>query len=126
MYFKDVEPKLRSCITKGIRDSFKRCNKYKAILKENRVEKPRYKVDGALSKKPSVFYKCSDCKELVKSTEIQVDHIQPVIPLNGNLAEMTLNEYALRVFKSKCQLLCTVCHKLKSKSENSQRRKFKK
>lgn len=126
MLFKEIEPNLRGCITKGIRDSFKRSTKYQNILKSKRIEQVRYKKDGTPSKMPQVFYKCDQCSKLNKSTSVQVDHIKPVVPLNKALGDMSLNDYGYRVFNLDCQLLCTTCHKSKTKIENSQRRKHKK
>ena len=121
MLFKEIDSKLRGCITKGIRDSFQRSQKYKDIRNKSRVETPKYKKDGSLSKKLDVSYICNDCKELVK--KVHVDHIEPVIPIDRKLANLDLNEYALRVHNLPCQVLCETCHKLKSKLENKQRKK---
>lgn len=121
MYFKEIDSKLRGCITKGIRDSFQRSNKYKDIKKASRVETPKFKKDGTPSKKPDVSHLCNECNELSK--KVHVDHIDPVVPLDKKLADMNLNEYANRVHNLPCQVLCEPCHKLKSKNENKLRKK---
>lgn len=123
MYFSEIDKNITRYITQGIRKAFKLSDKHKSIQLAARVEKPKYNKDGKLSKKPSVYYRCNECKGLAKSTNINVDHIEPVIPLNKKLNEMTINEYTSRVLNLACQLLCKPCHKSKSKIENSQRKK---
>lgn len=123
MKFSEIDPKITRYITQGIRKAFKLSEKHKQVQLASRVEKPKYKKDGTLSKKPSVYFRCADCNGLAKGTNINVDHIEPVIPLNSCLNDMTVDEYTERVLTLDCQLLCKPCHKLKSKSENSQRKK---
>ena len=121
MFFKEIEPKLRGLITKGIRDAFSRSIKYKECLQKTRIEIPKKNKDGSTSKRPSVFYKCNSCKELVNSSNYHVDHITPVVPLKSSLSEMDLNKYAFNVNNLSIQVLCKPCHKLKTKQENAKR-----
>ena len=100
----------------------------KEVLMAARIEKPKYKKDGTRAKKDSVFYTCNSCGKLIKSTEIQVDHIEPVIPVNMAAIDLSWEEVEARLFcdKSNLQVLCKKCHKIKSTEENKLRRENKK
>lgn len=126
MKFNQIPSRQRGLITQGIRESFKRSDKYKQCLTDARVEKPRYKKDGGLAKVPNVYFTCNECTGLFKQPEIQIDHVKPVIEVIENLADFTLDEYAYRVFDGDIQVLCKECHSIKSKSENKERRLYKK
>ena len=126
MKFSQIPSRQRGLITKGIRDSFKRDARYKRCLTNARIEVPRYKKDGGLMKVPNVYFTCNHCSRQGKQGEIQVDHIEPVIRTDEILADFTLDEYASRVFNGQVQALCKDCHTVKSKSENKDRRAFKK
>ena len=52
-------------------------------LNESRQEFPRYKKDGSRHKKNWVKRQCEVCSQWVSSTQIAVDHIDPVVPLGG-------------------------------------------
>lgn len=125
MLFKEIDIKCRNVILKGIRDAFKRSDRYNQALKGARTELPRYKQDGTRAKVNQVFFKCEHCLELHKRDNVQVDHIEPVIPINNKLVDFTIHQIFERIFKSTLQVLCTPCHKIKSKQENSDRAKFR-
>jgi len=73
--------------------------------------------------------KCQVCQEFFPKKDLHVDHIDPVVPLEGipdlDNGLPDLNTYAARVFFNKCQAICIGCHKLKTRIENEQRRKIK-
>lgn len=120
MYFKELPKKAVSQIKAGIRKGFKYTVAGR-FLQKARVELPRKTKTGKISVVPHVFYRCAKCLELWKEKEVQVDHIDPVVPVDKPESEMTIGEYAYRVFKNECQVLCKPCHKEKSKKENKQR-----
>jgi 5-methylcytosine-specific restriction endonuclease McrA len=70
-------------------------------------------------------YECSQCKEIVGQKEIQIDHIDPVIGVEG---WVDWNTYIERLFveESQLQAICKKCHTEKSNAENSVRREAKK
>lgn len=67
------------------------------------------------------FYKCACCTEEFTLKEIEVDHIEPVIPETGF---NTWDEFIERLFcpAENLQVLCKTCHKKKSKEENNKRK----
>lgn len=90
----------------------------------------RYKKNGDRHKVDSVYYACDCCgKSDLKDADVQVDHIEPVIPVNIPTEHVCWNdiiEKRLFVSEDKLQLLCKPCHKEKTKEENRLRREWKK
>ena len=70
-------------------------------------------------------YECAMCGLLFRNKEINLDHVNPVVPIEGT---EDLNELAVRMlcYEDGWQVLCKSCHKDKSNEENEQRRKHKK
>lgn len=64
-------------------------------------------------------YECAICKQHVKSKDTQVDHVLPVKDVRP--VEQTLDETADRMFvdEKMFQVLCVICHKSKTKIENT-------
>jgi len=127
----------RSRIKGAIRRSFRLSPQMKEVLKAARVElPPALKKDGTPGKKPQVRYKCAMCNGLFSQKNVNVDHIEPVIPLHKNEAEMSYDELVRGVFcdKNNLQVVCSTslknnnglwsCHKKKSDEENFIRRKL--
>jgi 5-methylcytosine-specific restriction endonuclease McrA len=76
--------------------------------------------------KTKYLYKCANCGKLGKDKEIVMDHIYPVVDLT--LKEWDWNSYINRMFcgVDDFQALCKICHDIKTKEENSERRQNKK
>ena len=74
-------------------------------------------------------YRCEGCQKLFKSKDVVLDHIDPVVPIDGYKSglEFDLNEYAVRMFceADGLQVLCAECHDKKTKDENNIRRSKK-
>ena len=71
------------------------------------------------------IYKCQMCSKIVNSKEIKIDHINPVIPIEGF---KVWDEVVERLFceEDGYQAICKDCHDLKTKKENDQRKAFRK
>ena len=71
------------------------------------------------------IYKCSLCDGEFGRKEIQVDHIEPVIPLEGWVG---WDSFIDRLYcKSEgLSILCKPCHKTKTYLENELRKDYKK
>lgn len=69
-------------------------------------------------------YKCEECRNLFKKKEIQLDHIDPVVPVTGftNLDDFT---YRLLCDASGYATICLTCHATKTKMENTARKILK-
>lgn len=86
--------------------------KYEA-LNEAKTEK---KINEK-TKRLAQHYLCAMCEEEFTSKDIQVDHIEPVVDPKKGFKDW--NTYIPRLFceKSNLQVLCTSCHKEKTKQE---------
>lgn len=87
------------------------------ILEDAKTEKKINPKTGRLAQ----MYKCASCTEEYTSKEVEVDHIDPVVPISGFISWDNVIE---RIFctADKLQVLCTTCHKKKSKIENKHRK----
>lgn len=67
---------------------------------------------------------CNICKkDEFPQNSIEVDHIDPVVPIGTHELEIPIDVYLDRTFcpLSNLQVLCKICHKVKSKQENAER-----
>lgn len=64
-------------------------------------------------------YKCKICKNGFALNEVQIDHIEKIIPNGTKQIEMSLDEYSNRLYcdVSNLQVLCKPCHKIKTNKE---------
>lgn len=112
-----TEGRLRAFIISTIRSGMRRYPpKYQAINNAKTEKKV-----NAKSGRVAMHYRCNGCnKEYVKA-EVQVDHIIPVVdPQKGFQGWDT---YIERMFcaPENLQVLCSVCHKEKTKKEKKLR-----
>jgi 5-methylcytosine-specific restriction endonuclease McrA len=71
------------------------------------------------------MYTCNMCKQIVGAKEIKIDHINPVIPIDGF---KDWDDVVKRLFceEDGFQAICKPCHDTKTKEENSKRKILKK
>ena len=111
--------RMASFIKGGLRTlSRKWPQKYEAINRAN-VGKRFDPKTG----KESYRYKCAACSNIFKSSEIQADHIEPVVSVEDGFIDW--NEYIKRLFceADNYQVLCVACHGIKTENERKQRKK---
>ena len=120
-----------SVIRGALRRAFARAPVVSEVKYETRKESPRYKKDGTLSKQKKVEYRCAMCGGWYGSGDVAVDHIDPVIPVNGERSSW--DEFIDRLFctKDNLQLVCSYkkkkfdiygkpsCHYLKTQEERT-------
>lgn len=89
--------------------------KYEALAEAFTSRKVN-KKSGKLAK----HYRCSDCEKEYTSTNVQIDHIDPVVPVTGFT---TWDSFIERLFceKEGLQVLCKDCHKKKTVAEKKLR-----
>lgn len=127
----------RNRVKGALRQSFRMSPQMWETLQRARHElPPALKKDGTPGKRPQVRYKCAICGGMFMQKYVQVDHIEPVVPLNKVEADMTYDEMAERIFcgKDNLQVVCSTpltknggkpsCHKIKSDEENFIRRNW--
>jgi 5-methylcytosine-specific restriction endonuclease McrA len=83
-------------------------------------ERNQAKIDARVGRNQ---YLCAQCKLIVGSKVVKVDHIDPVTPVTG---WVSLDDFVTRLRTGKLQILCKTCHDKKSKEENEIRRTSKK
>lgn len=115
--------KERNLVKGAIRRVFSRSDLRKSALDRAKViirslQRPRVKT----------WYQCRSCDSYCAGYEMQVDHIDPIIPTYTSLERMTWDQVVDRIWceESNLRAICLTCHKAKSKIENDERRKYKK
>lgn len=94
---------------------------------------PKYEVLNAAKRGKMVndstgrlaeHYECAHCHGVFPAKEVQVDHIESVIPLTGFIS---WDDVIKRMFcqADGLQVLCKTCHTIKSKEEGVERRRIK-
>ena len=106
-----TDPKFRSFIIATLRRASYRWFGRSEALKLARVERG--------------MYTCAMCKGVFKKKDTQLDHIQPIIDPKEGFVDW--NTYIPRLFCAPelYQVLCRVCHKSKTFTENSIRKEYK-
>ena len=86
--------------------------------------------DYADPKRPRVtkWGRCTKCNKMEPAYLLEVDHEEPVVPVDGSFEDMSIDELVDRIWCDERLLkpMCKPCHKLKSKEENKERRRLKK
>jgi 5-methylcytosine-specific restriction endonuclease McrA len=90
--------------------------KYDA-LKEAKTERRTNPASGRLAQ----FFLCARCGDEFVAKEVQVDHIEPVVPLTGFIS---WDDTIARLFceKEHLQVLCRRCHDDKTREERRARK----
>lgn len=80
--------------------------------------------------KANITSKCEGCNSLLFEKGLKVDHIEPIVPVEGwgdttRFLGINWNEYLKRMFVESdgLQGLCSDCHDDKTKLENKKRKK---
>jgi hypothetical protein len=103
------EDKELALIATSVRQIFRYSKYYKDAIEKSRVETE----EGSR-------YRCNKCKKLFRISHIQVDHINPIKPLDGSpLNKDTLLDV---IWTDKIQILDKACHQEKSTYENKVRK----
>ena len=127
----------RNRIKGAIRRAFRLSPQMKEVLQAARVElPPALKKDGTPGKRPQVRYKCAMCGKLFSQKNVNVDHIETVVPLWRHEKDMTYDEIVRGIFceKDNLQVLCCTpmkkndgkpsCHKKKTDEEKYIRKQW--
>jgi 5-methylcytosine-specific restriction endonuclease McrA len=60
-------------------------------------------------------------------SNVQVDHVIPLVPLDRSFEEMSLDEAVDRAWceEENLKIICKPCHIIKTKAENKERKRLK-
>lgn len=128
----DLTDEERRTLKGAIRRAFRQSKRMMQVLNAARVElPPALKKDGTPGARNQVRFRCAVCKQLFPGKWVNVDHIDPVVPLDRNEKDMTPNELVDRIYSdpSNLQVICSTpvknlpkgkksCHSIKSTEEN--------
>lgn len=119
-----LSPKERGLIKGCIRRVFSRSDIRRQVIESSVV--PGY--TDLSRKRVKTWCKCSECEEMIPKSYMEVDHKDPVIPLDRSLEEMSLDELVDRTWCGieNLSAICETCHDVKTKAENKERRQNKK
>lgn len=117
-----ITNKERNLIKGALRRAFSRSDLRKAVVAACIIEhsdpsRPRVKT----------WARCQKCAKPEAKSYMEVDHINPVIPVTSSLAEMSIEELVDRLWcdPANLQCLCVTCHDEKTALEASLRKKTK-
>jgi hypothetical protein len=121
----------RTRVKGAVRRVFRLSPQMKEVLQAARVElPPALKKDGTPGARKQVRYRCACCGGLFSQKHVQVDHIEPVVPLWMSEADMSYDDIVRGIIcdKSNLQVICSIplklnggkpsCHRLKTNEEN--------
>jgi len=114
-----TDGRFRSFVTSALRAASRRWPpKFKA-LKEAFVGRKTNKKTGKLA----MHYKCAKCKKHFVATDVQVDHVLPVV--DPKVGFVGWDSFIDRIFCEieNLQVLCKPCHKVKTEEEKAERKK---
>jgi ribosomal protein L44E len=114
-----TEARLKAFIVSALRGAFRKFPTKHEVLNAAYVGKKINKK----TKRTSSHYLCNHCKQEFPTSEVNVDHIYPVVSPEEGFT--TWDKFINNLFCSKddLQVLCTTCHDAKTKEENVERRK---
>lgn len=104
-------------LQQAIRQCFSR-SEYAKSIRETRKSKIKGKRGGST-------YTCDICKKNHPITNMEIHHIEEVIPVGLHYTEVLLPEFVDRVWadRDKLTYICKSCHDKITESQNIERRK---
>jgi len=115
-----TEGRRRAFITSVLRGGYRRWPPKYECLKASFTGK---KINPA-SKRMSAHYKCKKCKGDFPTSQVQVDHIKPIV--DPKIGFTNFEDFAQNLFCpiENLQVLCKECHNKKTSKENEARKKY--
>jgi 5-methylcytosine-specific restriction endonuclease McrA len=110
-----------AAIRGAMRRVFSRSPVIREVLFKVRREVPRFNKDGSRAKRDAVQYLCNICGEYAGSTQVAVDHIEPVISIIDGFVNWDTFKDRLFCDASNLQVVCDSCHNEKTQKERIRR-----
>lgn len=115
-----TEARYHSFIKSGLRSLSRKWPVKWSVLEEACVGRQVNNKTGKLAK----HYTCAECGKQFPAKDVQVDHIDPIIPLSGFVSwDETIERMLCE--KDGLQVLCSDCHKKKTLEERKQSKLIK-
>jgi len=114
-----TEGRYRSFVTSALRGAFRRWPPKFLVLKNAQAGRKINKITGKLA----MHYKCAICKKAHVLTQVQVDHIDPVVCTKNGFISWDVFIDRLYCEASNLQIVCKECHKIKCAEEKIERTK---
>lgn len=118
------KPNRKSWVIQQLRRISMRWPPRNRVYKANRRELPRkIKKDGTPFAKPNFEHQCNNCENWFMAKDITMDHVQPVVDLEG-MTDLPEAEYIgrfaihLLCYEENWQKLCNKCHDAKTLEED--------
>lgn len=105
----------RAFITSALRAAFRKFPNKFIALKNAFVGRSKNKRTG----RDAAHYKCASCKKFYVATDIEVDHINPVVCTTDGFINWDVYIDRLYCPVDNLQVLCKPCHKKKTANERS-------
>ena len=114
-----TEARFKSFVTSALRAASRRWPVKPKALKAAFVSRQV----NARTGKMAMHYMCAKCKKLFVASDVQVDHIEPVVdPKKGFVSwDVYINRMYCEI--ENLQVLCKPCHKIKTDQEKLERKK---
>lgn len=114
----------RGLIKGGIRRVFGRSELRQRVIQNGIVKGHKDPKRKAVK----FWVKCQECGKMEAKSNVQIDHSEPVVPVNRSFEEMSFDELVDRMWceEKGLSILCKPCHAIKTKAENKERRRIKK
>lgn len=113
-------PKERNLLKGAIRRVFSRSDLRRQVIETAVIEGYSYPGRPRVTK----WCKCTYCGNPTPKYQVEVDHVEPVVPIDKRLEDMTWDDLVNRIWCeiNNLKVCCKPCHKEKSKAEGKERR----
>lgn len=111
-----TEGRYRAFITSALRSGFRKFPNKFVVLKNAIKGRKINKKTGRLA----THYVCASCKKQFVATEVEVDHVDPVVSIKEGFVSWDVYISRLYCGVDNLQVLCKPCHKVKSAEERKQ------
>lgn len=117
-----VTPKDRNLIKGALRRAFARSELHKRAS-------ARFSIEHEDPKRPRVkkWAWCAKCGEVTPRWQMQLDHLNPIVPTDTKFENMSLDTLVDNLWceENLLDLLCEMCHTLKTSLEREERKRHK-
>ena len=123
--FENARPTCGICKLIKPKENFDPIAYAKKVVRRYWNRTPMASIAKQTAKKAVGRYECALCKGLFRDSEIEIDHISPVIDPSVGYVDLETWTRRLLCDENNLQCLCKVCHSKKTSEENTARKLHK-